>query len=114
MIEQTLATAYYQKKEKALTQRKEIDYVMRKHLSDLKKDKSAQGKSAINAYEAEIELAEQAFQETILEIQNIYTELFPLLERENSTKAAPLIVDSEECQFTIYIDDNKNIHYQTR
>ncbi|MFC4210904.1 hypothetical protein ACFOWA_06915 [Pedobacter lithocola] len=112
MEKQQLAIQYFQQKEKALVQREYIDYTMADHLKLLKEDKTHTGKEHLAQYEKEIELAEDEFKDTLLEVKPVFEQLFLYLQNDAAIKTSPYIFNFSEMQIEMYIDDNSNIHYR--
>ncbi len=106
-----LALQYFKLKEKALLQRYYIDYTRKELAEKIKEDTSAAGKAQLEAFDEETEAAENDFQLTVVEMQQVFDKLYPALEELNANAENPFLVDSEGIRAEFYIDGAKNICY---
>ncbi|WP_231460021.1 MULTISPECIES: hypothetical protein [unclassified Pedobacter] len=106
-----LAIDYFRLKERALLQRHHIDYTMAEHLKDLKEDKSTGFVEHIERYKNEIKAAETEFEELVQSLQPLYTPLYEHLNSRGASKSSPCVIGTTSISLEMYIDEQKNIHY---
>lgn len=112
MENHSYAIQYFQIKEKALIQRHHIDHEMAVHLNKLKEDRSVSGKAALEAYQQEIKVMEETFNNTVSSLQPKFENLFTQLKNLGATKDKPYNAELNNHLIHFYIDDNNNIHYR--
>lgn len=85
-----LAKAYLHSKQNVEEQRRLIDYPMKKKLAELERDNTIEGKLRVIQFKSEIQAAEDNYEQTVQELEEIANDLNPILIEINANRFDPL------------------------